>query len=293
MDLDGDGIQDILSGSYSRHSQPMAGLFQVLKGRKGQTFESAAPLEGADGKPLVIRADRKHIVRAICTRPFAVDWDGDGVLDIITGNFEGTFYLFRGKAPGTFLPTPQQIMLGGKPLKINGQHSDPFVIDWDGDGDLDLLSGSSLGGVQWSENRAGPGKTPVLSAFETLIPVADKPWGTIGATEVPTKPSGATRIWVADVDRDGKLDILLGDRVTIRTPKPKQPQRASLEAARKAWDKEYMELLRKYRKAAGDADKIKKIRAELLELRKRRPDMPPKRRAAVKMTGFVWFYRQK
>ena len=39
-------------------------------------------------------------------------------------------------------------MAGDKPLKIPGAHSDPFVIDWNGDGALDILSGSSDGGVR-------------------------------------------------------------------------------------------------------------------------------------------------
>ena len=54
---------------------------------------------------------------------------------------------------------------GDQPLKVEGHHGDPFVIDWDGDGDLDILSGSSEGGVQWAENRAGPGKPPRLEPF--------------------------------------------------------------------------------------------------------------------------------
>ncbi len=47
---------------------------------------------------------------------------------------------------------------GDQPLKIEGYHCDPFVIDWDGDGDLDLLSGSSEGGVQWAENTRRDGQ---------------------------------------------------------------------------------------------------------------------------------------
>jgi hypothetical protein len=33
-----------------------------------------------------------------------------------------------------------------------------------------VISGSSNGGVQWAENRAGKGKQPDLAAFQTLIP---------------------------------------------------------------------------------------------------------------------------
>jgi len=53
VDLDGDGNRDILSGSYSRMGEDMAGLFQVLWGQRGGKFKKAAELNGTDGKPLV------------------------------------------------------------------------------------------------------------------------------------------------------------------------------------------------------------------------------------------------
>jgi hypothetical protein len=40
-----------------------------------------------------------------------------------------------------------------------------FVIDWDGDGAFDLLSGSSNGAVQYAESRAGKGEAAELSPF--------------------------------------------------------------------------------------------------------------------------------
>jgi hypothetical protein len=60
-------------------------------------------------------------------------------------------------------------MTGKQRLHVRGAHGDPFPVDWDGDGDLDLLSGSSEGGVQWAENTAGRGRKHALEAFERLI----------------------------------------------------------------------------------------------------------------------------
>jgi FG-GAP-like repeat len=170
VDIDGDGHRDILSGSYSRMEQDMAGLFQVLHGKADGTFRRAEVLKGTDGEPLIIPIKgREQMTENICTRPFAVDWDGDGHLDLVVGNFSGTFYWFKGQGKGKFPPKPELIKAGDLPLRIVGAHSDPFVIDWDGDADLDLLSGSSNGGVQWAENRAGTGKAPELSPFRPLI----------------------------------------------------------------------------------------------------------------------------
>ena len=88
MDIDGDGHRDILSGSYSRMENSMAGLFQVLYGKADGTFRKAEVLKGTDGQPLIIPAnDNDQLTEKICTRPFAVDWDGDGHLDLVVGNF--------------------------------------------------------------------------------------------------------------------------------------------------------------------------------------------------------------
>mgnify|MGYP000981136436 CR=1 FL=1 len=119
MDLNNDGNLDILSGSYSRDDSPMAGLFQVLWGQAGRAFAPPKPLLGTDDEPLIIppsEADERGYFESICTRPMAVDWDRDGDLDLVVGNFQGNFNLFRGEGDGGFLPQPEPIMAGSKPL---------------------------------------------------------------------------------------------------------------------------------------------------------------------------------
>ncbi|MBI3875130.1 MAG: VCBS repeat-containing protein [Verrucomicrobia bacterium] len=217
MDLNGDGFPDILSGSYSRNGQPMAGLFQVLWGQKGGTFKKASVLNGTDGKPLEIPfKGENEMTEAICTRPFAVDWNGDGKLDLVVGTFSGSFYVFYGEGGGKFRPKPERIMAGGRPLTVDGHHGDPFVVDWDGDGDLDLITGSDHGGVLWAENVAGKGKPPELKPFRPLIPANTTfQYGQLLAENDLTGPVSSMRIWVEDVNGDGKLDILVGDNVTL------------------------------------------------------------------------------
>src|SRR6516162_2197565 len=98
----------------------MAGLFQVLYGQPDGTFRKAEVLKGSDGEPLIIPLNGRPFTENICTRAFAVAWDGDGHLDIVTGNFVGTFYWFRGEGKGRFQPRPEVINAGDRPLQIKG-----------------------------------------------------------------------------------------------------------------------------------------------------------------------------
>src|SRR6478672_9487969 len=198
----------------------MAGLFQVLYGKGDGTFRKAEVLKGTDGKPLIIPAKgNEQLTEKICTRPFAVDWDGDGKLDLVVGNFAGTFYWFKGEGKGRFAPTPEKITADGKPLKLPGAHSDPFVVDWDGDGALDIVSGCTDGGVYWAKNGAGKGKPPEMAPFQPLVPPTQGfEHGQLLSEKDLTRPTHASRVWVADVNGDGKPDLIVGDSVTLISP---------------------------------------------------------------------------
>jgi len=266
----------------------MAGLFQVLYGKGDGTFRKAEVLKGTDGQPLIIPGDReKQLTEKICTRPFAVDWDGDGHLDLVVGNFSGTFYWFKGQGKGKFLPKPELIKAGGAPLKINGAHSDPFVIDLDGDGALDVVSGSSDGGVYWARNKAAKGKIPGLEPFRPLItpgkPVmAGQP---LRESDL-TGPTHATRVWVADVNGDGKLDLLVGDSITLVSP---MKGISDTEFAKRYadWDKEFQAAQEALNSAVDDASRKKATEAYRDLYRQRSAFMHEE------MTGFVWLYLQK
>lgn len=291
MDLNGDGYNDILSGSYSRMSQPMAGLFQVLWGQPDGSFKQAAELKGTDDEPLIIPVESESMItETICTRPMATDWDRDGDLDLVVGNFAGSFYVFTGEGNGRFLPEPKQIMTDSGPLKIDGAHSDPFPVDWDQDGDVDLVSGSSNGGVQWAENVAGVGQSPALKPFRNLIePNGNIPFGQAVSQDDLTGPTSSTRIWVDDVNSDGKLDVLVGDSVTL-VALPEGLTKEEADKKQAEWQVNITKISQEYRDTvtAGDQNKIQEAREKLQELYAQRS-----RFIIEDRTGFVWLYLHK
>ena len=293
MDLDCDGRRDILSGSYSRLENDMAGLFQVLYGKPDGTFRKAEVLKGTDGEPLIIPVRSKpgkgdEWVNNICTRPFAVDWDGDGHLDLVVGTFPGSFYLFKGQGHGKFLPKPEEMKAGDQPLKVEGHHGDPFVVDWDGDGDLDILSGSAAGGVQWAENRAGPGKSPRLEPFRTLIERGPQvEYGQILRDKDLKGPLDNTRIWVDDVDSDGKLDILVGDLAPLISPADGLSE-GEFKTRFAEWTKARREAGEKLQAVRDDKDKRQEAQQRVQDLYQQRSQFMKEDR-----TGFIWLYLRK
>ncbi|APW61135.1 FG-GAP-like repeat-containing protein [Paludisphaera borealis] len=266
----------------------MAGLFQVLYGREDGTFRRAEVLKGTDGEPLIIPLKGRQMTENICTRPFAIDWDGDGNLDLVVGTFAGTFHLFKGQGKGKFPPEPEEIKVDGKPLKIDGYHSDPFVVDWDGDGDLDLMSGSSEGGVQWAENRAGPSKPPRLKPFRSLIDHGPRlDYGQVLREADLTGPSGDTRIWVDDVNSDGKLDILVGDMTPLISPSGTLTE-AEFKKKFADWNASIGEAAKELNAAGADPKKQNEAQQRYQKLYDQRSDFMKEDR-----TGFVWLYLRK
>ncbi len=276
----------------------MAGLFWLMAGKGDGSVSAPEAVKGSDGKPLIIPAPTEDaITQSICTQPFAHDWDGDGDLDILSGNFEGTYFLFRNEGSrekAGFAPTPTRLDVNGRALKIQGVHSGAQLVDWDGDGDLDLLSGSSDGGAQWAENTRPKGEKgePVFSSMRLLLTGNTDGYGSDPddhdavppeKAQPPTNPGGNTRVWAADVNGDGKMDLLLGDSVTMNSRAAGLSEDAYREK-RKAWVKKRDSLQSKMRdRTKMDAEAQEKLNTEMSQLYRERSAFD-----ASSSVGFVW-----
>ena len=170
-DLDGDGTADLLLG----HWGASLGWF---RGERG-SFEP-------------VDTGVVTITRGSNTVPTLGDLDSDGDLDLVVGESSGWLNYYRNT--GT-RQRPEFTLVSDEyaGMKV-GRRSAPLLLDWDRDGDLDLLVGSELDGLQLFLNTGNP-QTPKFERSNIRLP------------EVPALAAPAA----GDFDGDGDLDLVVGN----------------------------------------------------------------------------------
>jgi hypothetical protein len=218
VDWDQDGKLDILSGCYWTDEADGAHL-QILMGKDKLDFAEAESLKNVVGEPIQNAqgtTGSQVDTDVICTHQHAVDYDGDGDLDLVVGCFGSKFFLFENRADqenGKNAIVEQAVVL---PIQSTSHHAAPHLVDWDNDGDLDLLSGTSDGGAIISVNT-GTRAEPEWSEFKQLVEPSNRREQTV-LDGTPMKMGPSTRVWATDWNGDGWQDLLIGDYTTINSP---------------------------------------------------------------------------
>lgn len=127
VDWNGDGVYDLLIGD----SEGNVHLYTGHRETVGLSFTK-------EGK-LAIQSGMTYAA------PFATDWNNDGLLDLLIGGYEGEVRLFLRTDDGSLednglLSGDYANFFGTNNIKV-GHYSVPLVVDWDGDGKKDMLTG--------------------------------------------------------------------------------------------------------------------------------------------------------
>ncbi|HEX5065389.1 MAG TPA: FG-GAP-like repeat-containing protein, partial [Myxococcota bacterium] len=185
-DLDRDGDLDLVAGEYD-------GVFNYFQNTGGTFFPQFVPRTGSSN-PL----DGFDVGRA--SAPAIGDLERDGDLDVVAGAEDGTFRYIHNFGTATTPSFGQNYGLANPMDREDvGSYAKPSLGDFDGDGDLDLVSGNSSGFV--IAYRSSIAQVP-LSAV-ALTGAANPLLGQdVGALARPA---------LADLDADGDADLLVGE----------------------------------------------------------------------------------
>ena len=187
-DLDGDGDLDVISGSYYGTFAYFENVGSAVSPAFVERTGGSNPLDGE--------------VVGDFSAPALADLDGDGDFDLVSGEGYGDgVFLYYENTGSAVSPIFVERIGVSNPLDgfDVGGFSTPNLVDYDGDGDTDLVSGDGDGTFVYLENTGS-----VLSPAFTARPGTSSPFNGLDAG-LSSTPG------LADLNDDGILDVVSGE----------------------------------------------------------------------------------
>lgn len=204
LDINNDGVKDLLASP------------NIWKPGENHEVVWRYQNNGQNDQPVFQFLEKDFLVDEMIdlgkeAHPTFVDYNADGLLDLVVGN--STFYQpFGAKAARIFLfentgtaNNPKFELVDEDYLDFSifddtGRNTPALTFgDLDNDGDMDVIIGEESGGFYYGENTGGAGNTINIPSLQSVYMGLD-----LGVRSIPQ---------LIDLNRDGKLDILAGEKV--------------------------------------------------------------------------------
>ncbi|MBQ3388990.1 MAG: VCBS repeat-containing protein [Thermoguttaceae bacterium] len=221
FDFDGDGDLDLLCGEF------------IERFTYFENVGSAEKPVYAPGVPVLFEDGTNACENLCMPTPVLYDWTGNGYPDIIAGNEDGRVSFFENTGKFTKMTAgegasavPVSVPLFKRPLYFQQEADElkasslttPCCVDFDGDGAVDIVTGTTEGTILFFKNLSPPGEEFPKWARPVYLKARGKSGdevfritaGTNGSIQGPIERKyGYTAISVTDWDADGFPDILV------------------------------------------------------------------------------------
>lgn len=184
-DIDDDGDKDLFIGTANN---PDGSIYYFVN-------------NGSVSAPEYLLVDSAYfgITGELSLAPTFGDIDDDGDADLVVGNFDGTLSLFRNTGSAASAQFVfESLIQNNSGINIDaGVYARPVLIDFDLDGDLDLVLGRFNGQINYYRNVGSQSNYSfeLVSDFFGGIDVGDN-----------------STPFIADYDNDNDFDLFTGDR---------------------------------------------------------------------------------
>lgn len=215
---------------------------------------------GTSSQPQFVYSQTLTLALGEYAAPHLVDWDSDGVLDLIVGVANGDIYLLPGSqvAQGTMFGQAELL------LDTNLQWPAPCAGDWDADGQLDLLVGSYDGQVALYQEAGGIWSQQGLLQGESRNFFGNNNLN-LGHNSVPA---------LVDWEQNGQIGLLLGGAeygAPYALNDPANPARAGILASIEFLQENYLPILvhsyvHEYKSAAEEQEELELHRQAFIDL---------------------------
>jgi hypothetical protein len=147
-------------------------------------------------KPRKISPDAAFGTNVTYSRPFMVDWNFDGTIDLLVSDNNGVVYLVQGGVP----PSYQGVLLDTAAIfGFSAREANVFAVDWDNDADFDLLIGTRTNGVLLAINSGDHQTANFVNAGKIRVLGQD-----------PLSFATSLTPAVIDWNDDGNKDLIIG-----------------------------------------------------------------------------------
>jgi hypothetical protein len=201
---DGDARKDLLVGQ----SDGTVRIFLNVADENEPAFDGGAYITVGTEPPVNLDVGTR-------ATSVPVHWNDDGLLDLVVGDVYGLIHIYyncgcEGGVPPRFYSSRtdgQYLGAGGHDLEVPGGRSSPVIMDLDGDGKKDLLTGNTDGQILFYRN-IGLDALPAFSSY-TMVQSNGAPIDLAGSLR--SRPFVC--YWTGEGSfgpRDGYWDLLIG-----------------------------------------------------------------------------------